>query len=652
VFSVYSSFLNQFTHLFRFFFAAILLFVVVPRLIFNKTHTSFEGVVANFIKVTLFFIVLGYITVILKLFEVLFIVPIIVFLIIKKAFNKHEIKSIGEFLHLLQIYLFDVLGKVNPFSGLFEIKNKIKTRLIKESSIKKGRLVVFAKLFSIIGALSFSAYLRFYDAVNNAAPAMSDAYVTLSWLKYISARLLFEGGIYPRGFHIILSYMAKFSFVDPIYVLKYAGPISSLLITGGLFFVVYKLTKSYLAGIVCSTIYGIFGAQILLSDWERQASTNSQEFALVFVLPAIYFFYKYIEEKDKKHLLVAFYATTIVGLVHLIPFALLAIGIVILIICSFLINNFGNIRIVVQIVIYSFISAIIAILPYLIGKFSGSQVHSSSSEYLLEKVNDVVLPQLSIFSLVGICSIIVIFLYIIRLIIARKPLEFWPFALIFSSSVFLVYYFGASITKLQVIDSRSNTVWALVLPLCIGLGFFAFFNFISNNFFTKTISIITFVSLFAFCLAFYRPTVILPYKMEPNSYVDEYLKIRRDYKTSDWAIISNPQEEYSIVYGMGVHLSIQDFVKLINPTSLDVEQWHSLPSSVFIYAEKKLFPAPFETQAVIDYKKDSMLLIQKWLDDYKSVNSNWKLYYEDEYINIYLIDIKQSLIEKQIDIWG
>ncbi|MBW9234207.1 hypothetical protein JQK62_18440, partial [Leptospira santarosai] len=53
---------------------------------------------------------------------------------------------------------------------------------------------------------------------------------------------------------------------------------------------------------------------------ERQAATNSQEFAFVFIFPALYFLIKYVCDKQKEDLKIGLICTAIIGLVHSLVF--------------------------------------------------------------------------------------------------------------------------------------------------------------------------------------------------------------------------------------------------------------------------------------------------------------------------------------------
>jgi len=120
-----------------------------------------------------------------------------------------------------------------------------------------------------------ASYLRFYDAIKNAGIALSDAYVTLAWTKYIEARQLFHDGLYPQGFVIVLSVIRKVASIDPLLVLKFIGPLNAVLIVVGLYYFASRSTRSPVAGLVAAFVYGVL-PNTLPIEYQRQASTNSQ----------------------------------------------------------------------------------------------------------------------------------------------------------------------------------------------------------------------------------------------------------------------------------------------------------------------------------------------------------------------------------------
>ncbi|NTW05076.1 MAG: hypothetical protein HGA27_03015, partial [Peptococcaceae bacterium] len=325
---MYSDFNNQLLNIFRCGFAFSIVYLLWPFFLFNDRQLSLDGFVSRYAKMVFLTIVLGYVLIVLKLYEVISLVAIFFFLSLYKATNgglwrrKSKVsanRGINWFFDLLdgQVHIGGTIRKgLNRFAFVFQqvLFNNF------------GSFVAVANSLLFAAVFLFSSYLRFYDAIMHAAPAMSDAYVTLAWMKYMDQRLLFHDGIYPQGFHIYLSIIRKFATNDHLYILKYIGPMNTVLITLGLYFFILKITKQILPAIMAAFVFGVLGGSITGIEWSRQVSTNSQEFALVFLLPAWYFILSYLQSSNKSYLWTAFVCCGIIGLVHTIVFLFLIIG--------------------------------------------------------------------------------------------------------------------------------------------------------------------------------------------------------------------------------------------------------------------------------------------------------------------------------------
>ena len=165
--------------------------------------------------------------------------------------------------------------------------------------------ILFLEGLTLASVIGGSSYLRFYDAFVNGSSSiiiqlrdtcLDEIY---PWSGIISRRYL------PSRILYLFGNLFKFAAVDALFILRYKGPFNTVLFTLGLYMVIRKLTNNGIGAIVAALIFGIYWVIMPLSPIEidRQAATNAQEFAFVFIFPAIYFLIKYVTNKRKEDLL-------------------------------------------------------------------------------------------------------------------------------------------------------------------------------------------------------------------------------------------------------------------------------------------------------------------------------------------------------------
>jgi hypothetical protein len=600
---------------------------------------------------TFLLILSGYILVVTKLYEVLSILMIF-FLIIGIRYKQKQGKKEGTTSSNVLKKLFDFID------GLYKTKPRLwKANLVERQKRrnrnmrKKLNWLTLLEVIAIILIICLSAYARFYDAFTNAAPPLSDSYVTLSWMKYINNRDLFHDGIYPQGFHIYLASIFKFAAVDALYILRYTGPLNTLLITALLYIVIRKLTKNVIGGLVSAWIYGIVLVSIPLLSIDRQAATNSQEFAFVFVFPAIYFLIKFFQTEKKEDLFVGLLSTAIIGLVHSLGFALIGMLIGIMIFTSFLTLK-KQWKFYSQIIIGALLTVVISLVPLGLGFLLGKKLNSSSADYLASQNNTYHFANLTILDYVALGSILLLLLLQFRRNLSRDERFIGIFTILTGLSVFILYYAGGVLTHSTVIASRSMDLWGLILPFCIGISISYLFNVLKGKS-VIVINGIVIIGLISVTIVF-RPAPIIPYKMEYNENIEQYLRISQKYLPETWMIVSQ-DEGYAVALGKGYHMHLGDFLKMYNPKAKTLTKFNqgspdkNMPPHIFIFQEKKVFEvsksnviysilAPKYKQRSQEYKE-----LSKWMEIHQEVGNKIKIFYQNQHIIVYQLDIPQNI---------
>lgn len=653
---MYSSLTNHLYNIIHLILAFYLLFMLYPKIVLKRSYeTKLEDIISNYILMVFLFIIVGYLLVVVKIYEFISIVLILLGIFICFYLKKNK-KIKREAMRLALIALmFDYVDKVKNIKFDFLTLIKANLKIIHKNLLDsfKNKFVVWNVVMLFI-TLAYSSYLRLYDAYFNAAPAMADSYTTLKWMKFINNRILFPDGIYPQGFHIYLATLQKFAFIDPLYVLRYVGPINCVFIILGIYFVLSRITQDKTTGIVGAIVYGIL-ITFMYSEYQRQAATNSQEFGYLFVVPTLYFFAKYIKNNKKRDFITAFAGVSITALVHTISYVFIAIGVSVLIIIAILINfkkYWKRIRFIVG---SGFLSGIIGIVPVGIGILLKKKFNTSSQNFLTEKASVVGYHILSKMDYIGLFCLLVTFIYILFNFKKLEKNILYVFILILNLVSFLMYYLGGYYTQNTIVATRFVDFWCLTEPLIIGMGFYVVISLLKNIKIRNIVASISCLIFIFFCLFYLELKPIIPYKMEYNSNVEQYLKISKEFIPSNWMIVSQ-SEGYAVVLGKGYNMMLSDFLTNFNPQSKYLIDKRTnivvATPDIFLYQEKNVFVTTFTSEINYPLRKIQDGELQIWVLKYKKTHSNLSIYYEDKNTRIYRIHQGLKSVDIQSRIWG
>jgi len=647
-------------YFFMYLFAVVLVYVLTPVFIFEKSNESFSDVIfSNYIRMTLLVIAVGYILTITKLFEFISIIIVFLFFILRKYFFKKSkimrIKTSKE----IQLWTFDFLEGIVNLPRLFveNVKAKYKELRDREQPSKLATIVTTLVAITVIAGV---IWIRIYDSFVHAAPAMSDAYVTLAWMKYINDGNLFHDGIYPQGYYIYQAVAQKFSGIDHIYVLKFTGPLSSALIAASIYFAVTGFLKNRYAGIAAAAGYGVFGF-LYTGSWERQAATNSQEFAFLFIFPCLYYLYRYIKQKNKQDLWIAFSALCVIGLLHSFAFAYAALGIAMLGISTLLTDFKGFKFAVIPIFVSGVLAVVTAFVPIAIGLLKGKSFHSASADFFVASGFEASYPNLITTDYIAVAGIAICILLFLVNIKKENSTAFLFFGL-FGASTGALYYYGGVLTSSLLISARSRELFSLISPIMTAIciyGILMLFKKIDKR---KLISSFAIAILLISLLYLHKPEPIIPYKMEYDSPVEQYLAISRKFRPTEWLIVSN-EEGYAMAYGKGWHLMVKDLLegfKFSKPSldedgiligGIDEDITINVPH-VFIFFEKKThetYSIMKELEDIYARRQNERILLRNWIDNYKQNYDTISLFYEDDVLEVYYIyqpEVYEQINEK------
>lgn len=660
----YSSFSHQLYAMLHYGFAFILLMIVWPRFFLRAdSEDPLENGVALFAKAVCIYIILGYVLVALQLYEVISVSVVLIIMSTRRFWRKGSAEARSDSATSFHVWFYHLLEVgFRMKTKWLDARGKL-TMAYKQVNLYKLRNSDPLHMLLLAGVLGTAAYVRFYDAVHYAAPALSDGAVTLAWMKYINNRILFHDELYPQGFHITLSLLSKFAAIDPLYILKYTGPLNGVLTAGGFYFVLSRLTGNKMAGIAGAALFGLGGSFLLGSDWERQAATNSQEFAFVFAFPALYFFLRYLEKGGRHSFWAGFAAVSITGFVHSLVFAYVGMGLAVVMLASIMTPAARSWKRILIVCAAGAVSVVFTYAPIQIGTWAGVSFNASAKDFLTS-TTEATFPQLTPRDYMGLGAIAWIALSaLIGWRDNRNRISEW-FAVGMGAASFLLYYLLPVITKSTVLSSRTWNLWALAVCFCVGYAWWSLWRFVSK---LKGISIVERLAAGAAVIIFVSYVQLSPiqtYKMDWESMFRQYLRISSMYLEKTWTIFSQ-EEGYSLIYGKGWHVYIKTLVNEYDPTGTPItgkgqdEYDPNVTKNMFVIEEKQIFKVPatlgiydkLEQERYIKHEKEQKLL-QEWMDIYIKAHGKPPIFYEDEHIRIWYLYRPDAEDKERRRIWG
>jgi len=604
----------------------------------------------------------------------------------------YRVKRINSWENQLIATIYNLIEGVTSITEMFIIPLR--------QSIQNGyqevihRLKDFRYLLetsALILVIASCAFLRGYDAFKHTALGFSDSYTILTWLKYLELRTLFHDGIYPQGYPVFLSLIDKFSAGDQFLVVKAAGPISGTLICLSVYFLTSRLMANRMAGVTATFVYGVFGTSIF-SRVDRQAAALPQEFGTILVLPLAYLTLKYLRSnEDKKLLFILTAMLSAVGLIHAMAFffALLAMGMASLAVILLKETNWVKLWGLVKGIM---VAGSVSLSPALIGLVMGKEFHTASAEFAtyvssgkIEAMGGI--PAFHIITWVALMGAVVWLL-----------IAFFKYPERRSSALFPVLFLGITMLifrlsyVLDIVAMATRTSELVALATAVGVS--CTWRVLEEPFFLKPIwrnllPLLGAIGIIS-CLYLYPVTPPVLPKYQYDAEAEQYLRITREYKSSEWLMISEP-EGYNLVLANGYHMQLETFVGLSKENDGSYQsEWEFSPYTlrlkcikegvsgfkkgqemkneyVFIFHQKKLYHSSYlvDEEGTIMARTAQEASIKAWLEAYKSSHQieskdttiderlpHISLYYEDKELEVWLIHQPKSEKEQWQELWG
>jgi hypothetical protein len=523
----------------------------------------------------------------------------------------------------------------------------------------------------------YGLFIRYKPSFTNFYFFTPDTYVHQEWIKFLDINQLFVSSVYPRGYHAIVSSFYKLFFVDTYYVLRFIGPLAGALILLSIIYAVKRLFVKNQFICFMSILLYIFIADIPTMAW-RQIAALPQEYAALFLLPAIVFYINFMHTKKFKYLILSSEAILITLLIH--PYVTVPLGITFIVIAIFNIKTFFS-KPVFKNNILMFSTAItLGVLPQIIGmivapdkrgtfNFVTQSIKAptiSPDTFSLDSLSPLLetAPYLRFF-------IILIFVYLLINILLKhiwlkkdniiEKQQLNKANILIISSLILYYLYRAPFYGLPVIMEllRIGMFFSLLAVIAFSVSLLQINIIFKKKILVIPISIILCVALVytAYNDKKIKTDEFKELNMEYNDSVEAYLKIKKEFKPKEWNIVS-PVEHYPLIIGYGWHYEIWEFADALDRN--DNEKLTIEIPDLFIFVEKKIFPdeTPVSKElAVLTFITDRELLsdyykgktrkiiqskVYYWAEEFLQRNDEMTVYYESDVLKVYHIHNKDS----------
>jgi len=595
-------------------------------------------------------ITLVYLLAVTRLYEVASVVGcwVIVFLVVRyrrggyTALREDARSALGTILEVLDGVRHPVRTLKGSGTGLVQaVGDALSRRSLAD-------LVFFA---AALGTAAGAAYLRFRSALVHPAPAMSDAYVVLAWMKYVEARQLFRDGVYPLGLEIYLSLLRKFSALDGLLVLNLAGPLCGLLVCVTLYLVVSRVLEDRWSGLLAAFAYGVMGPH-LAGEFVRQAATNSQEFGMIFVLPAAWWTYRYLQGGQSLDLWLAAATCALSVYIHPMTALYTALAVGTFSLAAALVHR-CRLGQLLKLAGACLMGALVGALPLLLAMGAGIPLHASSAEFATRRAAltppRVTPRDLAAGALLGVGCLVSLSGA------GRRWRGVWTLAGLAAAAAALwqAPRWGMQSVALAV---RSGEFWSLAL--CGGLGVA---GGLCRGLFGRreVLCALVVVAGMAYALQLWPVQPAEPYRLQWDSEVAQYLRIASEFRPTEWLIVSF-NEGYALALGRGWHMQASTLVEEYDPRrtvvglGMEGDGLRVIPvPDVFIFVPHQLYPLPIEElRQEWEARQETLARLKEWVRAYQEVRDDMTVYYADHQLVVYRISRPLTPEQRFRRIWG
>ena len=633
---------NTIIYFVKYIIALFLLFVAAPRLVFTYSDIDVtESVVTNFLKTVFWIIVLGYITVWLRLFELITILAVMAAASAYKYYKQRIARGDAPpaLTDDVQILVINHVEQVEKIAGkllLWWEKRMDRFRYI--ISLYFGDAWVFTNALLLILVFAYSAYLNFYDSFAYAAPPNNEAFLSLARSKYLEHRLMFYDGIYPQGLYFLLAMMRKFAQVDALYVIKFAAPVFGLATCFAIYFFVSRIGGVNAGGIVSAITLGWLGSHFQLFP---ALAGDPLWVSVMLAFFSLYCFFKYSDSCGKNYFFSAGLGTAAAGLVHPIGLVFIAVGIITLSLALLIAGVKNSLIKSLKMAGILFSAVLISLLPAGVGLLMGNTFDRGYLETVFNTSFEKYVPALFDYIAIGGMALTLMHAFVSIKNKCEFVARMWVFLL--GSAVFLSALFAHRLGNGYAAE-KAVFLWRIMIPALVGCGASAVFSTANKVFKSKNSGYVFCMGIITVLLIFFPQKPFSVQRGEINTIVEQYLKISGTYRPTQWVMVSR-SEGFALAYGSGYHMLPGEFVDKFNPrfkklvdTSGPLSKTVSA-NYIFIFNDRTL-------SKTVEGKA-----LDNWIESYDKRHENIELYYTDSKLDIWMIQQEHSRDEIMEGIW-
>lgn len=518
-------------------------------------------------------------------------------------------------------------------------------------------------LFPVLGA---AAYVRFRHPLLHEYYIVNDSYVHLAWTKYLGNNQIYRDGIYPYGYEAILSAIHKIFFIDPIYIIRFVGPLGGMLLVLSIY---YFLKKNFKWSPIL--LFTALFAYIINNDSPnnilRQMSAIPQEYAMIFYLPGLYYLNTFFKKDRKVYLILATECLALSLFVHLYVTVFMIAGYALIALSHY--KKLFIPRFFVRFSAVMIGALLFALLPILVGFLTGAGFHMTSVDFIAKSASGIIEAEAEtgfrwfvewvgfltamLNAIVAFCIMVLVGMMVKR---DEKFLSNMKFNFVFVVLAMLLYYqFRSPETNFpSVIDyTRSGVFLGLVAVVIYAIVFDVFDMFIKAKFLSVGVKIL--LCVFFIWSAFqFKPFFMPPGdQVEYDEAVLAYHAVKNEFPIQNWTIVA-PVEQYQQCLGYGYHYNLWEFVhdaiegkknEVLIPTDYIFFFVEKLPlhSDEAISVEDAKKNTPVLTGELDMYYKDAEIrkILQSklyyWAESYMAKSNNMEVYLDYPNFRVYVI---------------
>lgn len=494
-----------------------------------------------------------------------------------------------------------------------------------------------------VAILGVGTWLRWFMPLWHAAPLYSDFVVVLAWVKQLDGQQIFPGGVYLKGYHLVLAGLQTLTLAQPITFVKFAGPAVGLGMLLSVAFFTYRLTGRPVPALVASLVYGTLPS-LLPYVAPRQSASDSQEFGNMLVLPAAWFIYRaWTKPQSTGYRLGAALLLCLIATVH--PIAILNGALVAAAATAAAAAASGLRRATFRSLAGMLgVGAVIAVVPPALGLAAGLGFYGNAVQFGIGTSLLAAPPLLpATVAAAGAAVLALIALPLLR----RQREALGPpllllLTLLLSVAVRQLPRFGIHLTSLE---TRSGEMVALAVAPALGIGWACLEEALGRLVGGRPASWTSLAALAAVAtMAWIKlpPVPFNAYRMDPDAFVAAYVQIERTVPHTEWLAVSS-RDGYDYALGQGFFLNPQPFLQHVAPRG----PWPSYrytngrtavlgENYIFIFVAQRAWPTGQPTlAAAVRAATAANTGLRAWVTAWQAQGGHVQIFYNGPYLRVY-----------------